>query len=54
MSVGELLPRLVDVGGVAVIAVLLVWRIDARLANVEREIKHLCGEIHKLVGKLEK
>ncbi len=49
----ELLPRLVDVGGIAVIAVLLVWRIDTRMARVECAMKNLRVAIEKLVWKLE-
>lgn len=41
-----------NLGGVVLIAVLLVWRIDVRMAAVETSIAALCVEIGKLLGKL--
>lgn len=48
-----LLLRLLDVGGIAVVSVLLVWRIDVRLASVEKAMNKLASEIHSLVWKLK-
>ena len=50
----ELLPRAIELGGVVLIAVLLVWRIDVRMANVEKAMNKLTLAITKLISKLEK
>lgn len=39
----EIVPRLLDVGGILVVSVLLVWRIDARMAGVEGKLSELCS-----------
>ena len=50
----ELLPRALDIGGVVLIAVLLVWRIDVRMANVEKAMKQVCLQIGRLIAAMEK
>ena len=45
---------LANLGGVLFIAVLLVWRIDVRLAAVETSVKNLCVIIEKVLGKVER
>lgn len=54
MSMEEILPRALELGGTVLIAALLVWRIDTRLASVEKAVNKLAGEIHKLLWKMEK
>ena len=53
MNIEDLLPRVVELGGVVIIAVLLVWRIDARMASVEKAMNELTAAITKLLWKLE-
>jgi hypothetical protein len=49
----EWVPHLANLGGVLVIAVLLVWRIDARLAQMESGMRDLYVAIEKLLSQLE-
>ena len=53
MIMDELLPRAIELGGVVLIAVLLVWRIDVRMAGVEKAMNKLEKAITKLLWKLE-
>lgn len=48
---GDWMPDLVNLTGVVLISVLLVWRIDVRMAAVERAVQELCTVIGQLVGK---
>ena len=50
----ELLPRAIELGGVVLIAVLLVWRIDVRMAGIEKAMNKLERAITKLLWRLEK
>lgn len=54
MTIEELIPRALELGGVVMIAVLLVWRIDVRMANVEKAMNRLTTAINKLLWKLER
>ena len=54
MSLEQIVPRAIELGGVVLIAVLLVWRIDTRMAGVEKAMYKLERAITKLLWKLEK
>ena len=43
MNYPEVIARALDYGGVLLLAVLIVWRIEVRLASVERKIGELCA-----------
>lgn len=49
---GEWIPDLANLGGVLLLAVLLVWRIDVRLGAVEASMNGLAVIIEKMLGKL--
>ena len=49
----EAISSLANLGGVVVIAVLLVWRIDVRMSAVETVVRELCVLLAKAMDLQE-